>query len=61
MKLVKIPTGEIYKLDDCRIFNSDSCNPEDFFHTENQKELAKELFENTGILVGKLKGGGNTE
>lgn len=61
MKFIKIPTGDVYKLDDCMIFE-DLDNSEVFFNEENQdqKMLAKELFENAGILVGDLKGGENT-
>ena len=61
MKFIKTPIGDVYKLDDCRIFD-DLDNHEVFFNEENQdqKMLAKELFENTGILVGDLKGGENT-
>ncbi|MCR2050676.1 hypothetical protein NSB25_25925 [Acetatifactor muris] len=61
MKFIKTPTGDVYKLDDCMIFY-DLDNSEVFFNTQNkdQKMLAKELFENTGILVGDLKGGENT-
>ena len=59
MKFIKTPTGDVYKLDDCIIFD-DLDNSEVFFNAENQKILAKELFENTGILVGELKGGENT-
>lgn len=60
MKFIETPTGDVYKLDDCRIFNDDLDNSEVFFNAENQKMLAKDLFENTGILVGELKGGENT-
>ncbi len=61
MKFIKTPTGDVYKLDDCMIFD-DLDNSEVFFNEENQDQemLAKELFENTGILVGDLKGGENT-
>lgn len=61
MKFIKTPTGEIYNFDDCMIFD-DLDNSEVFFNEENQNQeiLAKELFENTGILVGNLKGGENT-
>lgn len=61
MKLIKTPTGDVYKLDDCIIFD-DLDNSEVIFNEENQYQemLAKELFENTGILVGDLKGGENT-
>lgn len=59
MKFIKTPTGDIYKLDDCMIFD-DLYNSEVFFNAKNQEILAKELFENTGILVGELKGGENT-
>lgn len=60
MKFIKTPTGDVYKLDDCRIFDDDLDNSEVFFNGKNQEILAKELFENTGILVGELKGGENT-
>lgn len=61
MKFIKTPTGNVYKLDDCMIFD-DLDNSEVFFNGENQDQemLAKELFETTGILVGGLKGGENT-
>ena len=61
MKFIKTPTGDVYKLDDCMIFE-DLDNSEVFINTQNQdqKMLTKELFENTGILVGELKGGENT-
>ena len=61
MKFIKTPTSDVYKLDDCMIFE-DLDNSEVFFNEENQdqKMLAKELFENAGILVGDLKGGENT-
>ena len=61
MKFIRTPTGDVYKLDDCMIFE-DLDNSEVFFNEENQDQgmLAKELFENTGILVGDLKGGENT-
>lgn len=60
MKFIETPTGEIYKFDDCKVFADDLDNAEAFFNAENQNNLAKELFENTGILVGELKGGENT-
>lgn len=61
MKFIKTPTGDVYKLDDCIIFD-DLDNSEVFFNAQNQDQemLAKELFKNTGILVGDLKGGENT-
>ena len=61
MKFIKTPTGNVYKLDDCMIFD-DLDNSKVFFNEENQDQvmLAKELFENTGILIGSLKGGENT-
>lgn len=59
MKFIKTPTGDVYKLDDCMIFD-DLDNSEVFFNAKNQEILAKELFKNTGILVGELKGGENT-
>lgn len=60
MKFIETPTGDVYKLDDCRIFDDDLNNSEVFFNAENQEIIAKELFENMGILVGELKGGENT-
>lgn len=55
MKFIKTPIGDVYKLDDCIIFD-DLDNSEVFFNEENQdqKMLAKELFENAGILVGEV-------
>ena len=61
MKFIKTPTGDVYKSDDCMIFDDlDISNV--FFNEEYQDQvmLAKELFENTGILIGSLKGGENT-
>lgn len=60
MKFIETPTGDVYKLDDCRIFDDALDNPKVFFNAENQNMLAKELFENMRILVGELKGGENT-
>lgn len=56
MKFIETPTGDVYKLDDCRIFD-DLDNSKVFFNAQNQSQeiLAKELFENAGILVGDLK------
>lgn len=59
MKCIKTPTGEVYKKEECVEFDDDLDNSGVFFNEENQKILAKELFENTGILVGELKGGEN--
>lgn len=60
MKLIETPLGEIYRFDDCKVFEGGFRDSEVFFNATNQKSLAKELFENTGILVGELKGGKNT-
>lgn len=60
MKYIKTPTGEIYKKEECIEFDDDFSNSEVFFNAINQEKLAKELFENAGILVGNLKGGENT-
>lgn len=60
MKFIETPMGDVYKLDDCKIFVDDLDNSEVFFNTGKQEKLAKELFENTGILVSELKGGDNT-
>ena len=59
MKFIETPTGDVYKFDDCRIFDDGLDNSKIFFNAENQKMLAEELFENTGILIGELKGGEN--
>ena len=61
MKYIRTPTGEMFQYDECEIFDDDFCNKSEvFFNAGNQEKLAKELFENTGILVGELKGGENT-
>lgn len=60
MKFIKTPTGEIYNFEDCKVFDDDPTNSEVFFNAENQEVLAKELFENTGILTGRREGGENT-
>lgn len=60
---LRTPTGETYNLENCKIKNEkDLDNSKVFFNAQNQDQeiLAKELFENTGILVGDLKGGENT-
>lgn len=57
MKYVKTPTGEIFPYNECEIFDDDFCNKSEvFFNAENQKELANEMFEQTGILVANVKG-----
>ena len=61
MKYIRTPTGDIFQYDECEIFDDDFYDKSEvFFNTENQKELSKELFKNTGILVGELEGGENT-
>ncbi len=61
MKYIRTPTGEIFQYDECEIFDDALCEKSEvFFNAENQENLAKELFENTGILVGELEGGENT-
>jgi len=58
MKYIKTPTGDVFKYDDCEIFNEDFCDEtEVFLNIEVQKLLANELFEQTGILVGNAEGG----
>lgn len=57
MKYIRTPTGEIIKYDECDIFDDNYC---EISEAKNQEELSKELFENTGILIGELKGGENT-
>lgn len=61
MKYIRTPTGEIFQYDECEIFDDDFYDKSEvFFNAEIQKKLSKELFENTGILVGELEGGDNT-
>lgn len=60
MKYIKTPTGEVYKKEECIEFDDDIDNSNIFFNAKSQEMLAKELFENTGILMGELKGGENT-
>lgn len=60
MIMIKTPTGEIFRKADCIEYDDDLDNSEVFFYAENQEKLAEELFKNTGILVGELKGGENT-
>ncbi len=58
MRYIRTPTGEVFKYEDCEDFESDSCETTGvFFNTEKQKELANEMFEQTGILVADAKGG----
>ena len=45
---IKIPDGSIYDIDECELIDD---------NLDNQSKLAKELFENTGILVANEKGG----
>lgn len=60
MRYIRTPTGDIFKYEDCEDFESDFCeNTEVFFNVESQKELAEELFKQTGILVADMKGGEN--
>lgn len=61
MKYIRTPTGEVFEYDKCTIFDGDLNDLESFFSAENQKELAQELFEQTGILVANVKGGENDE
>lgn len=42
---IKTPDGNIYDFNECEIIEEN----------ENQKELAKELFQNTGILIADVK------
>lgn len=61
MKFIETPLGEIFKYFDCKIFDEIIDESETLSIDEDQKELSKELFENTGILTGNMKGGDNTE
>lgn len=54
------PNGDVFLKKECIEFDDDLDNSEVFFNAENQKKLSNELFENTGILVGELKGGENS-
>lgn len=56
MKFIETPNGDVYKFDECRFFDEYLDNSEVFFNAENQDQemLAKELFKNTGILVGEV-------
>lgn len=57
MKYVKTPQGDIFLCEQCEFFDDDFCNKSEvFFNAENQKELANEMFEQTGILVANVKG-----
>jgi len=60
MKYIRTPTGEVFQYNECEIFDDDFCEiTEVFSNTEKQKELANEMFEQTGILVADVKGGEN--
>lgn len=60
MKCIRTPTGETFLYNECEIFDDYLCEISEFFNAANEEKLAKELFENTGILIGELKGGENT-
>lgn len=60
MIYIRTPTGDIFRKDECIEFDNDLDNLEVLFDIEDQKILEKELFNNTGILLGELKGGENT-
>lgn len=47
---IKTPDGMIYDFDECEFI-------EDDIEDNAQKELAEQLFKNTGILVADVKGG----
>lgn len=53
MLLIKIPTGEIFAYTDCEIFEGKNML--------SQKELAKILFSQSGILVAEIEGGENNK
>lgn len=60
MRYIRTPTGDVFKFDDCEIFDNDFCDETGvFLNVENQKLLANELFEQTGILIGDVEGGEN--
>lgn len=60
MKYIRTPNGDVFKYDDCEIFDEDfCCDAEVFFNVENQRLLANELFKQTGILIGNAGGGEN--
>lgn len=50
MQLIETPDGSIYRLCDCHIFHSNDCS-------DTQKDLADDLFVQSGILVAYEKGG----
>ena len=47
---IKTPDGIIYNLDECEVIYDD-------INISNQNKLAKEVFEQTGILIAQEKGG----
>ena len=60
MKCIRTPTGEVFNLDECEIFDEEFCNEKEMLiNSKNQKELTTELFEQTGILIAEVKGGEN--
>lgn len=54
MKYIRTPLGEVFRYEDCVIFEDGSV--EELF-TDIQEELAKDLFKQTGILIAYGKGG----
>lgn len=47
MRYIRTPTGEVFKYEDCGIFDEEEIL--------SQKELSDLLFEKTGILVADVK------
>lgn len=47
MKYIETPTGEVFKYEDCIIFDDNEDSVQD--------ELAKELFSQTGILIANIE------
>ena len=47
MRYIRTPTGEVFKYEDCEIFDEEAIL--------SQKELSDLLFEKTGILVADVK------
>lgn len=60
MKYIRTPTGDVFYFDDCDIFDEDFCSEKVILsNVKKQKDLATELFKQTGILIAEMKGGEN--
>ena len=56
MKYIETPLGDVFKYDECVIFEEDDSYDIEL-SIDTQEELAKDLFEQTGILIAYGKGG----